>query len=50
MHETKQTPAVTRKEGFPVIPSSMGISGSNWWRYVNVPYVWPYFAGIFPEP
>ena len=22
--------------------------GSNWWRYVNVPYVWPYFLGIFP--
>ena len=18
------------------------------WRYVNVPYFWPYFAGIFP--
>ena len=24
-------------------------SGSNRWRYVNVPYVWPYVAGIFPE-
>ena len=23
--------------------------GSNWWRYVNVPYVWPYFEGIFPK-
>ena len=23
-------------------------SGSNWWRYVNVAYFWPYFAGIFP--
>ena len=23
--------------------------GSNWWRYVNVPYFWPYFVGIFPE-
>jgi hypothetical protein len=21
---------------------SMGMSGSNTWRYVNVPYVWPY--------
>jgi hypothetical protein len=19
------------------------------WRYVNIPNVWPYFAGIFPE-
>ena len=19
------------------------------WRYVNVPYVWPYFVRIFPE-
>ena len=27
---------------------SMGISGSNRWRYVNVPYCWPSFAGIFP--
>ena len=24
---------------------SMGISGSNTWRYVNVPYSWPYFLG-----
>ena len=23
--------------------------GSNTWRYVNVPYVCPYFGGIFPE-
>ena len=21
--------------------------GSNTWRYVNVPYVWPYFVVIF---
>ena len=23
--------------------------GSNRWRYVNVPYFWPYFGGISPE-
>ena len=28
---------------------NFGISGSSTWRYVNVPYVWPYFLGIFPE-
>ena len=34
------------------VPNSMVtmvIPGSNRWRYVNVPYVWPYFLGIFPE-
>jgi hypothetical protein len=29
--------------------NSMGISGSNLWRYVHVPYFWPYFVAIFPE-
>ena len=29
---------------------SMGnLQDPNWWRYVNVPYVWPYFMGMFPE-
>jgi hypothetical protein len=29
---------------------SMGdLQDPNKWRYVNVPYFWPYFAGIFPE-
>jgi len=27
---------------------SMGISGSNRWRYVNVPFFRPYVLGIFP--
>ena len=31
------------------LSGSMEIPGSNRWRYVNVPYVWPYFVGIFPE-
>ena len=22
--------------------------GSNWWSYVNVPYVWPYELGVYP--
>jgi len=27
---------------------SMVIPGSNKWRYVNVPYFWPYSEGISP--
>ena len=30
------------------VMTSMRISGSNAWRYVNVPYVWPYFGAISP--
>ena len=28
---------------------SMGIQQDPNSRYVNVPYVWPYFVGTFPE-
>ena len=35
----------------PIDPGDMcAVSiGSNWWRYVNVPYFRPYFVVIFPE-
>jgi len=35
------------------IKKKQGIFNGNFrilkWRYVNVPYFWPYFLGIFPE-
>ena len=33
----------------PIVQQIHGNSSILNWRYVNVPYFWPYFVGIFPE-
>ena len=47
---TRQTPGENQIRNFHHGGQINGrSSGSNWWRYVNVPYFWPYFLVIFTE-
>ena len=50
LQEMKEDHLVPNRASDEAVPFQWEIwRGSNRWRYVNVPYFWPYFLAIFPE-